>query len=34
MAVESIMIGAFGTDTKGLTKGVENLEIRGPVETY
>ena len=28
-----IVIGAFGTDTKGLIKGQEDLEIRGQVET-
>ena len=26
------MIGAFGTVTKGLLKGLEDLEIRGRVE--
>ena len=28
-----IVIGAFGTVTKGLLKGLEDLEIRGRVET-
>ena len=28
-----IMIGAFGTVTRGLLKGREDLEIRGRVET-
>ena len=28
-----IVIGAFGTVTKGLLKGLENLEIRGQMET-
>ena len=28
-----IVIGAFGTVTKGLLKGLEDLEIRGQVET-
>ena len=28
-----IMIGAFGTITKGLLKGLEDLEIRGRMET-
>ena len=28
-----IVIGAFGTITKGLLKGLEDLEIRGRVET-
>ena len=28
-----IVIGAFGTVTKGLLKGLEDLEIRGWVET-
>ncbi len=28
-----IVIGAFGTVTKGLLKGLEDLEIRGGVET-
>ena len=28
-----IVIGAFGTVTKGLLKGLENLEVRGRVET-
>ena len=28
-----IVIGAFGTVTKGLLKGLEDLEVRGQVET-
>ena len=28
-----IVIGAFGTFTKGLVQGLEDLEIRGRVET-
>ena len=28
-----IVIGAFGTVTKGLLQGLEDLEIRGRVET-
>ena len=28
-----IVIGAFGTVTKGLLRGLEDLEIRGRVET-
>ena len=28
-----IVVGAFGTVTKGLLKGLEDLEIRGRVET-
>ena len=28
-----IVIGAFGTVTIGLLKGLENLEVGGPVET-
>ena len=28
-----IVIGAFGTVTKGLLKGLEDLEIKGQVET-
>ena len=28
-----IVIGAFGTVTKGLLKGLKDLEIRGRVET-
>ena len=28
-----IVIGAFGTFTQGLLKGLEDLEIRGRVET-
>ena len=29
-----IVIGAFGTVTKGLLKGLEDLEVGGRVETY
>ena len=28
-----IVLGAFGTVTKGLLKGLENLEVGGRVET-
>ena len=28
-----IMIGAFGTVTKGLSKGLQDLEVEGQVET-
>ena len=28
-----IVVGTFGTIPKGLVKGLENLEIRGQVET-
>ena len=28
-----IVISAFGTETKGLLKGLEDLEVGGPVET-
>ena len=28
-----IVIGAFGTETKGLLKGLEDLEVGGRVET-
>ena len=33
LTVISIVIGATGTVTKGLVQGLENLEIRGQVET-
>ena len=33
MTIIPIMIGAFGTVTKGLWKGLEDLEIWGRVET-
>ena len=33
VTVIPIMIGAFGTVTKGLLKGLENLEVEGRVET-
>ena len=33
VTITSIVIGAFGTDTEGLSMGLENLEIRGRVET-
>ena len=33
MTIIPIVIGAFGTVTKGLLKGLEDLEIRGRVET-
>ena len=29
-----IMIGAFGTVTKGLLKGLEDLEVGGRVKTF
>ena len=32
MTIVSIVIGAFGTVTKGLLKGVEDLEVGGRVE--
>ena len=31
--IEPIVIGAFGTEIKGLLKGLEDLEIGGLVET-
>ena len=31
--VKTIVIGAFGTDTKGLVQGLEDLEKRGREET-
>ena len=33
MTIEPIGIGAFGTITKGLLKGLEDLEVGGRVET-
>ena len=33
MTIEPIVIGAFGTITKGLLKGLEDLEVGGRVET-
>ena len=33
MTVIPIVIDAFGTVTKGLVKGLEDLDIRGRVET-
>ena len=33
LTVIPIVINAFGTVTKGLVKGLEDLEIRGRVET-
>ena len=33
VTIISIVIGAFGTITKGLLKGLENLEVGGRVET-
>ena len=33
MMIVSITIGALGTVTKGLVQGLEDLEIRGRVET-
>ncbi len=33
MTIISIIIGAFGTVTKGLLKGLEDLEVDGRVET-
>ena len=33
MTMIPIGIGAFGTVTKGLLKGLEDLEVGGPVET-
>ena len=33
MTIILIVIGAFGTVTKGLLKGLENLEVGGRVET-
>ena len=33
VTITPIVIGAFGTVTKGLLKGLENLEVGGQVET-
>ena len=33
MTIIPIVIGAFGTTTKGLLKGLEDLEVGGIVET-
>ena len=33
VTILSIVIGAFGTVTKGLLKGLEDLEVGGRVET-
>ena len=33
VTIVAIVIGAFGTITKGLLKGLENLEVGGRVET-
>ena len=33
VTIESIVIGALGTITKGLLKGLEDLEVGGRVET-
>ena len=33
MTIVPIVIGAFGTVTKGLLKGLEDLEVGGRVET-
>ena len=33
VTIISIVIGAFGTVTKGLVQGLEDLEITGRVET-
>ena len=33
VAIVPIVIGAFGTTTKGLLKGLKDLEIDGRVET-
>ena len=33
VTIIQIVIGAFGTVTKGLLKGLEDLEVGGPVET-
>ena len=33
VTIISIVIGAFGTVTKGLVQGLEDLEIMGRVET-
>ena len=33
VTIVPIVIGAFGTATKGLLKGLEDLKIRGQMET-
>ncbi len=33
MTIIPIVIGAFGTVTKGLSKGLDDLEVGGRVET-
>ena len=33
VTISSIVIGAFGTVTKGLLKGLEDLEVGGRVES-
>ena len=33
VSVVPIVIGAFGTETEGLLKNLEDLEVGGPVET-
>ena len=33
VTIVTIVIGAFGTVTKGLLKGLEDLEVSGRVET-
>ena len=33
LTIKPIVIGAFGTVTKGLLKGLEDFEVRGRVET-
>ena len=33
MTIVPVVIGAFGTVTKGLLKGLEDLEVGGRVET-
>ena len=33
VTIISILIGAFGTVKEGLLKGLEDLELRGQVET-
>ena len=33
VTIVQTVIGAFGTITKGLLKGLEDLEVGGPVET-
>ena len=34
VAITPVVIGAFSTITKGLLKGLEDLEIRGRVEIF